>query len=908
MKYFKLLNAKNLGLIFIAIATFTLAITFLSTENKDEKREKYTQFLHEKAAQMELYNEAELAEMPKPTHPDKAEMQDYFMTHDPETGIVPKEKLLKVYQDIKQNHTNNREIELEWEGTDVEMGGRTRAIMWDPNDPETKKVWAGGVTGGLWYRDDISDDNVKWQPVDDFWSSLNISCITYDPNDPMTFYVGTGESQTALIIYRESSGVGDGIWKSTDGGQTWGLMETTLNFEYVNDIEIRDENGVSVIYAAVVSGVYRGAIHQSEPSDGLFRSTDNGQTWEQVLPDVPGFEYPYSPADIEIAADGRIYIGTMQNVDIQGGATILFSDDGTAGSWTVFDDYVSIIENQSYYNIPARVMLSAAPSDENIVYAAVAAGYSDFFNYYRGRYILKSTDKGLTWNSISIPDSDWSTLAWHAFVIKVNPSDPDMIITGGLDLWKTGNGGNSWQHISDWSGMYSGGGDDYVHADNHAIEFRPGSSTEFIAGTDGGVFYTNSATNAFPVFEQKNQGYNTLQFYTCDIIPSPGVNLFCGGLQDNGTLLYQDQPLTIDHMIDGGDGAYCFFDDELQMLITSVYYNSYSVFLDWSYYDGVWDNSGVFINPADFDTKNNILYANRVSFSGGSANQLLRVNNIPYNMSSQNVNLPTNTDVYFSHVLVSPYSPVNATTLFLGTQTGQVFRVENAQTNSPQVIELTSEDFPIAYISSIAVGQTEDVLLVTFSNYGVESVWQTVDGGQSWTNVEGNLPDMPIRWAIYHPESDHQVMLATELGIWTTSAINDADVVWAQNAAGMANVRVDMITLREADNTVLAATHGRGLFTAEYPLDPTISILENEDQLISVFPNLSSGQVNLNLQYLDMSSGRVLLTDISGKVVFEKVVSGNQEYSFDFSNLPTGTYVLGIDAGDKAYSEKIVLR
>jgi hypothetical protein len=277
-------------------------------------------------------------------------------------------------------------------------------------------------------------------------------------------------------------------------------------------------------------------------------------------------------------------------------------------------------------------------------------------------------------------------------------------------------------------------------------------------------------------------------------------------------------------------------------------------------------------------------------------------------MSSQNVNLPTNTDVYFSHVLVSPYSPVNATTLFLGTQTGQVFRVENAQTNSPQVIELTSEDFPIAYISSIAVGQTEDVLLVTFSNYGVESVWQTVDGGQSWTNVEGNLPDMPIRWAIYHPESDHQVMLATELGIWTTSAINDADVVWAQNATGMANVRVDMITLREADNTVLAATHGRGLFTAEYPLDPTISIAEKEDQLISVSPNPSSGQVNLYLQNLDMSSGRVLLTDISGKLVFEKVVSGNREYSFDFSDLPKGTYVLGIDDGDKVYSEKIVLR
>lgn len=710
MKFYTLFTTKNVGLLVLFIAAIVAVKLFAPLENKQDKRDKYARFLHEKAAQMQQFTDEELAEMPEPTHPDKAAMQDFFMTNDPKTGVVPKEKLMQTYLEVKDNSSYRPAVELEWQGTPVEMGGRTRAIMWDPNDPETKKVWAGGVTGGLWYRNDITNNNVQWQPVNDFWSSLNISCITYDPNNPMTFYVGTGESQTALIIYRESSGVGDGIWKSSDGGENWTLMESTLGFEYVNDIEVRNENGTSVMYAAVVSGVYRGVIHQSEPSDGLFRSTDGGESWEQVLPNIPGFERPYAPSDIEIGADGRIYVGTMQNVETVGGATILYSDAGTPGTWTVFDDYVAIIENNSSYYIPARVMLAAAPSDENIIYAAIAAGYTNNFNYYRGRYIIKSANKGETWSSVQIPASDWSTLAWHAFIIKVSPNNPNSIFTGGLDLWKTSTGGSNWTHITDWALMYYGGGDEYVHADQHALEFKPGSSTEFICSSDGGVFYTSSASNNYPIFEEKNQGYNTLQFYTCDIIPEPGGILYCGGLQDNGTLLYQNQPLSINHMIDGGDGAYCFFDDELQVLITSVYYNNYSVFYNWNYWDGFDDESGIFINPADFDVKNNILFANRVNFTGGYSNQLLRVTGIPENINVGSQFLQTNTNVYYSHVKVSPYAPDGVSTLFLGTQTGQVFRVDNAQSSSPQVTEITAEEFPIAYVSGIAVGESEEVL------------------------------------------------------------------------------------------------------------------------------------------------------------------------------------------------------
>jgi hypothetical protein len=375
----------NTILLFVFLSTVIIALTIKFTKtNTTVDREAYEVFLREKMDKIPLADATESKKIPKPAQPDRAAIQNYFMTLDPKTGVVPKERLMQVYNDLKSNPKKNRINPLEWSSTSANMGGRTRAIMWDPNDPQGKKVWAGGVTGGLWYRNDITNNNNEWQPVDDFWSSLNISCITYDPNDPMIFYVGTGEAETALIIYRESSGVGDGIWRSTDGGQTWSLMESTIAFEYVTDLLVRDEGGQSVIYAGVASGNYKGSIHYSEPSDGLFRSEDNGQTWQQVLPDIPEYGEPYAVSDIDMGADGRIYVGTMPNVDIEGGAVILYSDEGLSGSWWVYDNYVQIIENNPQYKIPGRVMVAPAPSDPNIVYAQIAAGYNSYFNYYLG--------------------------------------------------------------------------------------------------------------------------------------------------------------------------------------------------------------------------------------------------------------------------------------------------------------------------------------------------------------------------------------------------------------------------------------------------------------------------------------------------------------------------------------------
>lgn len=846
--------------------------------------------------------------------PNIAALQEYYQTMDPVEKRVPQERLIKARQqikDMKNANTLKNSESMEWEIIPSTMGGRTRSIMWDPNSNSGNRVWAGSVTGGLWYNTDITDPATEWEAVDDFMQSLSVSSLCYDPNNTLTFYAGTGEAETAIITYRESSGRGVGIWKTEDGGYSWSLLESTQDFAYITDIQVKNENGTSVIYAGVASGKYMGADHISQASDGLYRSFDGGESWIQVLPNITDLEIPYTPADIEIGADGRIYIGSMRNIDGNGGATLLFSDDGIEGSWTVNEEYKTTIEaGMGQYSLAGRVKLGAAPSDENIVYAIIGAGYESGFGYYRGNFVLKSTDKGENWNNMNLPNGneDWASLSWHAFTISVDPNNPEHFYVGGLDQFHSINGGNSYYKVSDWARMYYGGGDDYIHGDQHSIVFKPGSSDEIIFATDGGVFYTNNGSNNYPVCQERNNHYSTLQFYTCNLHPYAISDDCLGGLQDNGTLLYQGDPLDINDMVMGGDGAYCFYDkNEPSITMTSYYYNRYYVYQNGNTVAYVGDNNtGTFISPADYDWNNNILFANGVGFFGQSANTLFRGTGIPNNVSESLIPLGTNINTWFSHVVYSPYSDLGKSTLFVGSMAGHLFKVEDAQATASST-EIGSSDFPTANISCVAIGGSEDTLLVTFSNYGVSSIWQTYDGGNQWQEVEGNLPDMPIRWALYHPQISTQAIVATELGVWFCQDLSLENPIWEPAIDGMANVRVDMLRIRESDNKILAATHGRGLFTTNFEFVPVGIANERDNPSFTVGPNPSNGEFFVEIPGSHQIVKNLSIYNTEGQIVYTKSYK-DEKIFVSLRNLFSGTYVLDVKTFNNHYSKKITIQ
>jgi hypothetical protein len=308
--------------------------------------------------------------------------------------------------------------------------------------------------------------------------------------------------------------------------------------------------------------------------------------------------------------------------------------------------------------------------------------------------------------------------------------------------------------------------------------------------------------------------------------------------------------------------------------------------------------SGTFINPADYDYRENILYANGVEFSGNLSNTIYRVKGVPLNIDDRLVNIGTNSSVPFSHVRYSRFSPLGTSTLFVGTTSGKLYKVQGAETQTPATTEIGSPDFPTANISCVASGNNEDVLLVVFSNYGVSSVWLTTDGGTTWIEKEANLPDMPLRWALFHPNNNGQAMLATETGIWATNTLFEDETVWAPATDGMANVRVDQLTIRTADDVVLAASHGRGLFTAEYELDIYVGEEEIETPAISfdIYPNPATDRLTIAKASGMQGKVVVTITDINGRVVYEDLesVSGRFEKTITLNDLSKGIYMVNL--------------
>ncbi|WP_370088349.1 T9SS type A sorting domain-containing protein [Ekhidna sp.] len=868
--------------------------------------------------------------------PEKSTFRDVLMTMNPKTGEIPIRNIQQTIRSRKGRVSEERDFQ--WTQVNSEIAGRTRTIMVDPNNSD--KLWLGAVTGGLWYNSDFRN-NAKWVPVSDDWESLSISSLTYDPNNTSIFYAGTGESFTSVNIYRESTSAGVGIYKTTDGGTTWSLLPSTSEFQYVNDIVVRDEGGSSVIYAGVASGLYQGSVFGSSPSDGLFRSTDGGTTWTQVLPNIAGSSVPYTVSDIEIAPNGDLYVGTMRNLAIEGGGYILHSTDGT--NWTVEDRHVLQMESDFGPDIkPGRVMLA---SGGNMVYAVATGGFQNSFNqirdggdyydyeneiaYIKTRLMYKDGDGG--WADLEIPRFNWASIPWHALALGVDPNDDDHLMIGGLNAHALSNareaGSLSWVEVSDWSSMYYfsdylipyyGLSDEnidsvqnhFIHADIHSLLFT-GSSDELVAATDGGVQYTSDLTlafatlegerlNTYPTFSHINNSLATTQYYTIALHPEKGNMEVLAGSQDNSTHTTESGSITYESMIGGGDGAYCFFDrDDPSLRITSSQSNSYNVWInDVGSFYGL--SSGTFINPAAYDDRSNLLYVNMAVDGGYEALNtwlegrfldtlgIININEpLGKNMlglqARDTIKLGTNSTAAFSALKISPHDEELNATMILGNQLGDIYKVTGLP-YSPSATKIDDEQLPVGYISAVDIGESNDEILVSFSNYGVTSVWYTNDGGENWQNIERNLPDIPVRDAKFNPLNNDKVMIATEVGIWGLESISDETEEWQSYNNGLPNVRVDMFQLRASDKTIALATHGRGVFLGTFDQGEPFPLSTEEiaHQKQHVYPNPTVNEINFSFEI-----EQAAVYSVGGELLLRFTI---QNGKLDLSSLQKGVY------------------
>ena len=707
---------------------------------------------------------------------DLAWAQEKEMTRDLATGEVPSERLIMAYNYMKNE--SGRQLagsipNLNW----VELGpknngGRTRSLCVDMNDATGKTVFAGSVSGGIWKTTDITSATPNWVPVNDFFGNIAIGAIVQDPLNKQNIYFGTGEGYG-----NQGSVRGLGIWKSADGGNTWNQLPSTnnANFYYIFKMVVHTNGDV---YAAT--------------RNGLYKSTDAGNTFTKILGTGMATGATSNLCyDIEIASNGDIY------ASLQFG-TLHKSTNAGASFGAALPIPAGIVTS--------RIEIALAKTDANRVYVlceqANKVGGIAMSNDGGGTFILKTkpidADTG-------IPNTDFSrNQAWYDLTIEVDPTNKDVFFVGGIDIFKTTTAGDTWQQISHW---YGGFGFQNVHADQHNIFYAPNSNTVAYFVNDGSVYRTDNANAAIPTLDSKEINYNTSQFYGCAMSPTAGTFDFLAGAQDNGTHKFNFNGIGNTVVASGGDGMFCHIDqNEPQFWFSSyVYSNYYRSTNNGNTFNTLagGNNDGRFVNPTDYDNQANILYG--ASISG----EYERIDNITTTSSRTKITVPE----FGAQVSCISVSPNTANRVFFGMGTGgKIVRVENANTATP-IATIISTGLPSGYVSCIEVQTGNDNHLVaTFSNYGLNSIWETLNGGTSWTSVEGNLPDMPVRWALFNPLNSAQLMIATELGVWSTDLLNGTNTNWAASNTGLANCRVDMLQVRQSDKLVIVATYGRGLF------------------------------------------------------------------------------------------------
>lgn len=737
--------------------------------------------------------------------------QKYLSEINPTTGRTHQENILKLQKKLNRSKRAPGEVDNNWveRGPD-NVGGRTRALIFDPNDTTNETVFAGGVSGGLWKNTKISDPANKWVRVG-IPENLAVSCIAVDPNNSKIFYVGTGES------YVNGDANGDGLWKTVDGGSTWakifggatenGTTNSTIvsGIQHINDLIVRNNSGKSEVYIAAGESGYIGGVSLGGDSFGVYRSVD-GINFSQLNIPKTAAGNEHEPNNLEIASDNSIYLSTTRSQRFYDGGGVIFKS--TNG--TTFNKVYTITDG-------VRTEIAVSPTSPNMVYVLAQTRTSG-----APVKMFKTEDNFTNVTRLSLPnDADANIAAsdftrgqtFYDLLLRIDPNNENTLYVGGIDLFKTTDGGANWNQLSHW---YGGFGFQNVHADQHGLAFA--SSNRMVFSNDGGVYFTNnSGTN----ISARNKNYNTLQFYTVGVAPTTafnGAEYFIAGAQDNGTQLIREATTGINSSIraSGGDGAASFFDTDGtdKYYITNYVYNQSVSIYNYATNSAIEVNeegtsNGDFINQEELDSNLNILYSN---YSSGGNYIVKRYSSLLGAIAKKNLtNALMNSAP--STLKISPYTTTSSK-LYLGLKNGKLLKVENANTNAESWSEITGSSF-IGSISDIEFGKNENQIFVTMHNYGVVSVWYSSDEGVTWVNKEGDLPDIPVKSIIQNPYDENEIIIGTDLGVWKTSNFNTSSPTWKRSDNGMSNVPVLDLDLRD-DNVVFAATYGRGIFSGSF--------------------------------------------------------------------------------------------
>jgi hypothetical protein len=452
-------------------------------------------------------------------------------------------------------------------------------------------------------------------------------------------------------------------------------------------------------------------------------------------------------------------------------------------------------------------------------------------------WFKKSLNGGSSWSDITQPNYEPNGVGNGLFsftnngggnqgdydlTLAVHPTNPDLIIAGGATNARSVNGGSSWVVANYWGN---------VHPDNHFILFSPINYNHVLIGNDGGVYYsptygsaitTISPTSPGANFSARNLGFRVTEFYKSAQKNVANDFYTLAGAQDNGTIK-MNLTNTLSNGTEAGccDGMNCYIDQDFpDIQIISIqncnhYLHNPTTGTNTDLL--VKPNGQGFLNPSDYDSQNNVFWAYYQSDATNNRTHFFKVSNVGSTTTIDSFVVATYIEPSFIKVGYAQ------NLIYVGGNYGKLYRVTvSPASNSSTFTDISPpSDAGTPYtwqgesIYSMDIGASGQELIVIKSNYGVRSVFYTTTGGSSWTNKDQathGLPDIPVFSALFNPQNRKQVLLATELGVWSTMDITASNPDWQPTNASLAHVRCMGFEYRSADNTVLVTTFGRGVF------------------------------------------------------------------------------------------------
>lgn len=674
------------------------------------------------------------------------------------------------------------------------------------NPDNHNEYYVAVASGGVWKT---TNHGVSFQPIFDNEASYSVGCITMDPNQSSTLWVGSGENNN-----QRSVAYGDGVYKSVDAGRSWknmGLKDS----EHISKIIVHPDNS-DVIYVASY-----GPLWSDGGDRGIYRSTDGGATWENLhnVSDKTGaadlIMDPTNP-DILYAAyhQRRRHVFTY----IGGGpeSAVYKSTDG-GETW-----------QEAMSGLPkgkmGRVGLAVSPADANVVYAIIEAE-GDAGGFFR------SNNKAGTWSK----QSGYKTSGNYYQEIICDPYDVNKVFSMATWLHHTEDGGQSFVPT----------GEANKHVDNHCIWIDPIDTDHWIVGCDGGLYETYDHAHTW----EFKANLPITQFYKVSIdYDEPFYNVF-GGTQDNNSqagpartlnnagILNSDWYITV-----GGDGYETQVDPTDPNIIYAQWQYGGLIRFDKQSGERIgikpqpgkgeaafrwnWD-SPLLISPHDHKTL--FFCANKVFKTTDRGNSWKAISpdltrqidrnqlEVMGEVQSPDVVMKNKSTTIYGNIVAFDQSPVNPNLLYAGTDDGLIQVSEDGGDNWRKI-----ESFPgvpsLTYVNMVWASQhDENVVYATFNNHKRGDfkpyLLKSSDKGKTWSALQNNLPERGTVYAVAEDHVEPNLLFAgTEFGCFTSV---DGGANWVQLSAGLPTICVRDMAIQKRENDLVLGTFGRGFYVLD---------------------------------------------------------------------------------------------